>query len=809
MVRLVTWKADQKKMAAPTAEEVMVNKRSDESTNPVSTADMENLESKSRDRTLHDHVLDFIKTELGSDLKSLRNVGDLIERLSAEKEQLDKHVLKVSSSVPLKVREALSAAEEANTSLEGLLERERVLSNTLQQHLQGVQPWMDKFGQTLGNLETVERHIKYLQCLQHIEELSDSIQQCLMTNSVWEAINAIGNMASLVVELQESSCSHLQLFLRETLCFWHKIIKDRLASDFEEVLSLLQWPFIFPPTQSLAPPANSQEISSQLDLLSTQLLALQTSDNVISEKSLGSRPGVPSAPPLSLPIQIMLQPLRKRFRYHFTGNRQTNSLSKPEWYLTQVLMWMGNNSSFMEERLQPILDRTSASISARIELCRGLLSLAQEKLASDAPRLLYDDTLFCHLVDEVLHFEKELRNTYSYPVSLPGTLHILLEENTLQKWLAVEKKMALEKVDAMLSAEGAWSSQYRDISDIDELKAPECAETFMTLLLVITERYRSLPCPRAQLKFLELQMELVDDFRIRLTQVMKAESRSPLGARYCAILNAANYISSILGDWGDNVFFLQLQQAAVSFGEEEEDRGVLGNMGMIDVGRLASLEGSLFEGLIALLERLRGDMMGRLLDTVMRAIRQKVYPYRQDRWLSLPSQFDQTTMSLSSSACPMMLCLRDHLLNLQQLLCLPLFQTAWQGLADRLDNFFYQDVILYNHFNEGGAAQLQFDMTRNLFTLFGHYCKRPENFFKHVKEACIILNLKVGSALLLRDLLRESVEETISLDCDRTKGGCRQDNPSPESALNEIGVYQLAPSDVLILLSLRASWPGQ
>lgn len=46
--------------------------------------------------------------------------------------------------------------------------------------------------------------------------------------------------------------------------------------------------------------------------------------------------------------------------------------------------------------------------------------------------------------------------------------------------------VALEKVDAMLSAEGAWSSQYKDISDVDELKAPDCAETFMTLLLVIT-----------------------------------------------------------------------------------------------------------------------------------------------------------------------------------------------------------------------------------------------------------------------------------------------------------------------------------
>lgn len=62
------------------------------------------------------------------------------------------------------------------------------------------------------------------------------------------------------------------------------------------------------------------------------------------------------------------------------------------------------------------------------------------------------------------------------------------------------------------------------------------------------------------------------------------------------------------------------------------------------------------------------------------------------RWLSLSSQYDLSTMSLSSSACPMMLCVRDRLLNLRQVLSLSLFQLAWQGLAERLDNFLYQDV---------------------------------------------------------------------------------------------------------------------
>ncbi|KAG5845149.1 hypothetical protein ANANG_G00135770 [Anguilla anguilla] len=78
-------------------------------------------------------------------------------------------------------------------------------------------------------------------------------------------------------------------------------------------------------------------------------------------------------------------------------------------------------------------------------------------------------------------------------------------------------------------------------------------------------------------------------------------------------------------------------------------------------------------------------------------------------------------------------------------------------------------------------------MTRNLFPLFGHYCKRPENFFKHVKEACIILSLNIGSALLLRDVLQRAEEEEESVTPDPQR-------PSPESALNELGCTVWPPA---------------
>lgn len=70
-----------------------------------------------------------------------------------------------------------------------------------------------------------------------------------------------------------------------------------------------------------------------------------------------------------------------------------------------------------------------------------------------------------------------------------------------------------------------------------------------------------------------------------------------------------------------------------------------------------------------------------------------------------------------------------------------------------------------------------------------------------VKEACIILCLNVGSAILLKNLLKG--EESDTRDLATAK------DPSPESALHEMGIYCLSSHDVLILLNLRASWPGQ
>lgn len=44
-------------------------------------------------------------------------------------------------------------------------------------------------------------------------------------------------------------------------------------------------------------------------------------------------------------------------------------------------------------------------------------------------------------------------------------------------------------MDLMLSSETAWQSQYQGLMEMDEAHLPECAESFITLMLTITGEY--------------------------------------------------------------------------------------------------------------------------------------------------------------------------------------------------------------------------------------------------------------------------------------------------------------------------------
>lgn len=75
-----------------------------------------------------------------------------------------------------------------------------------------------------------------------------------------------------------------------------------------------------------------------------------------------------------------------------------------------------------------------------------------------------------------------------------------------------------------------------------------CFEMYLNFYFM-TDRYKYLPSPEHRLKFLDMQLELLEDFRIRLVQVMKEVTHDSLGDTFCAILNGVHYITDVHREW--------------------------------------------------------------------------------------------------------------------------------------------------------------------------------------------------------------------------------------------------------------------
>ena len=94
-------------------------------------------------------------------------------------------------------------------------------------------------------------------------------------------------------------------------------------------------------------------------------------------------------------------------------------------------------------------------------------------------------------------------------------------------------------------------------------------------------------------------------------------------------------------------------------------------------------------------------------------------------------------MELSSVACDLLVSLRQQLQFLEADVCQAACKKIWPIVLDGLDSLVISEVtmnhgtmctvnlslqvILMCHFNEGGGAQLQYDITRNLIPLLAQY----------------------------------------------------------------------------------------
>lgn len=111
-------------------------------------------------------------------------------------------------------------------------------------------------------------------------------------------------------------------------------------------------------------------------------------------------------------------------------------------------------------------------------------------------------------------------------------------------------------------------------------------------------------------------------------------------------------------------------------------------------------------------------------------IKARSMSYRHDNWVSMPLQSPSDPLILSYSAGEMFQVLVTNLHNLESALSTKIFNATLRKIALSLDDFFIDSMIMNTKFSQGGAAQFKFDITRNLFPLFGQYMRKPALLFK-------------------------------------------------------------------------------
>lgn len=72
-------------------------------------------------------------------------------------------------------------------------------------------------------------------------------------------------------------------------------------------------------------------------------------------------------------------------------------------------------------------------------------------------------------------------------------------------------------------------------------------------------RFKELKDPELQFKFVRLQCDLVEDFRMRLVQILRQEQNFPLSDKFCLILSAAHHLIEVLSSWNETPLYLHLQ----------------------------------------------------------------------------------------------------------------------------------------------------------------------------------------------------------------------------------------------------------
>ncbi|XP_065221188.1 RAD50-interacting protein 1 [Planococcus citri] len=658
-----------------------------------------------------DKIYHRIDDFIGDDRKQISKCVEFYKILSKEKEELESKLNSIKTEVPAKITNSLAEIDDVRENISYFINE---LENSLEIYDAGeVENAFKKLQVFASKKQEYSKCLQYFKTLRFIETTSNEMKKSYSEANWSKCVTLYGQLYALVRAISSSECVHLLAYLKEMVTYWHKLIRQKLTIEYEQLLKSMNWPFVI--RNKSLPSYPSEDLKSKFQQLTRFLLESELPEEMRPKPTVTSSLLIDFPTP-SMPVSLLLEPLRKRFLFHFCGNKETNRPDKPEWMFSQILTWIKDHEIFFMEWVQPVYRGFTNSV--KVEFTNGLIKLVTEKLHSDMMHLQYDDALFTHTLDETLGFHRELTENYSYPVSRASVLSVLTQAQVFVKWINMERKCAEKRMDDMLNSPTAWTI----VTEDENCKVTECADKFVILLSTITDRYSPLPQPGHRMQFLDLQLDLIDEFRLRLVQLKRDDYTDVLSSDLPAILNTIHYLSSVLMEWSTNTHFILLHHFKMQTTADED---------LIDA--------SVFTEILALMNHFGEELIREICTSVTLEVSARSRPYRKDRWNIMPIMNPDTELSLTISGCAMFQTLTGKLHQMGNVIAPAIFKKCWRFVASQLCKLIIDDVILVNMFNKGGAQQLRFDVKRNILPLFAQLTPKPEAYFKPLIEACDLL----------------------------------------------------------------------
>ncbi|GMQ10565.1 hypothetical protein CsSME_00053515 [Camellia sinensis var. sinensis] len=461
-------------------------------------------------------------------------------------------------------------------------------------------------------------------------------------------------------------------------------------------------------------------------------------------------------------IEELVNPLAIASQRHFS-----KWVDKPEFMFALVYKITREYVDSMDELLQPLVDEAMLSgYSCREEWISAMVSSLSTYLAKEIFPIyvgqLEEESVtsgrsqgriaWLHLVDLMISFDKRVQSLVAQMGILPSfqedgkkisSLSVFCDRpDWLDLWAEIEITDMFDKLKPEMENERNWSTKIEGgvVSGSEDYKSPAISSAFLRRLSSVVDRSRSVPTIYLRSRFIRLAgVPLVRKFldclflRCQEAEGLTALTDDDALIKVTKSINAGRYFESVLKEWCEDVFFLEMglnhsDQLAIPVSEG----GLIGEANEPGTG--------IFDAEIEKLGEFRTEWVEKLSTVVLRGFdaRCRDYIKNKKQW----QEKGEEGWAVSKQFIAALDYLQGKMSVLEEGLNGVDFVGVWRRLATSVDRLLFNGILMSNgKFHDGGVERLGSDLAV-LFGVFEAWCLRPEGFFPKVSEGLKLLKMR-------------------------------------------------------------------